>query len=70
MALGEISFVDRFIATNTGPFQLDNLIIISIFMAVIPIALMNLLIGIAVGDIDAIKADSTIRLIALRVGSN
>lgn len=67
MALGELSFVEEFIENNTGPFRVDNLILISVFMIVMPIALMNLLIGVAVGDIDAIKSESAIMLIALRV---
>ena len=70
MALGELDFVERFIDTNTGPFYVDNLLLIGLFMIIMPIALMNLLIGVAVGDIDAIKNDSTFRRIMLRVSDN
>ncbi|XP_067935402.1 transient receptor potential cation channel subfamily A member 1-like isoform X2 [Watersipora subatra] len=67
MALGELSFVDRFVISNTGPFRGDNFVLITIFMVVVPIALVNLLIGVAVGDIDLVKSKATLRFISLNV---
>ncbi|XP_067937028.1 transient receptor potential cation channel subfamily A member 1-like [Watersipora subatra] len=67
MALGELSFVDRFVIGNTGPFYIDNLVLIGLFMVIVPIALMNLMIGIAVGDIASVKSKSAMLLIARRI---
>jgi len=70
MALGETSFVENFIVNNKGPLYYDNLFLIFTFMMGISIALVNLLIGIAVGDIDAIRSASNITLIKLQVITN
>ncbi|KAF6019803.1 hypothetical protein EB796_021893 [Bugula neritina] len=67
MALGETSFVENFIVNNKGPLYYDNLFLIFTFMMGISIALVNLLIGIAVGDIDAIRSASNITLIKLQI---
>lgn len=69
MALGELSYIERALQENAGPFQNDNLILMTLFMILISISLINLLIGVAVGDIDAIKSDANIMVIALRVGT-
>jgi len=67
MALGELNYVDRFVISDTQPFRIDNLIIFTIFMVIVPISLMNLLIGVAVGDIDAIQSQAKMKLVTLRV---
>ena len=67
MALGELSYVERFVTDNNSPLRVDRIILITLFMIVVPIALMNLLIGVAVGDIDAIKNQAEIRLLTNQV---
>lgn len=67
MALGELNYVDRFVTGNTGPLRIDGLVLITLFMVCVPIALMNLLIGVAVGDIEAIKNQAEIRLLTNQV---
>ena len=67
MALGELSYVERFVTDNSSPLGIDSIILITLFMVVVPIALMNLLIGVAVGDIEAIKNQAEIRLLTNQV---
>ena len=67
MALGELSYVERFVTDNSSPLRIDSIILITLFMVVVPIALMNLLIGVAVGDIEAIKNQAEIRLLTNQV---
>ena len=67
MALGELSYVERFVTDNSSPLREDSIILITLFMVVVPIALMNLLIGVAVGDIEAIKNQAEIRLLTNQV---
>ena len=67
MALGELSYVERFVTDNNSPLRVDSIILITLFMIVVPIALMNLLIGVAVGDIEAIKNQAEIRLLTNQV---
>ena len=67
MALGGLNYVDRFVISDIKPFRIDNLIIFTIFMVIVPISLMNLLIGVAVGDIDAIQSQAKMKLVTLRV---
>jgi len=67
MALGGLNYVDRFDISDTEPLRIDNLLIFTIFMVIVPISLMNLLIGVAVGDIDAIQSQAKMKLVSLRV---
>ncbi|XP_052775475.1 transient receptor potential cation channel subfamily A member 1-like [Mya arenaria] len=66
MTLGEIGFVETFVESNNSPFTVDSYIILILFVIVMPIALMNLLIGIAVGDIDKIQKQAYIKRIGLQ----
>ncbi|WAQ95707.1 TRPA1-like protein [Mya arenaria] len=67
MTLGEIGFVETFVESNNSPFTVDSYIILILFVIVMPIALMNLLIGIAVGDIDKIQKQAYIKRIGLQL---
>ena len=51
MTLGEISYVDNFVENNNHPFTIDSYIIVTIFMLVMPIALMNLLVSTVTFDL-------------------
>ncbi|KAL4239818.1 hypothetical protein ACF0H5_000620 [Mactra antiquata] len=66
MTLGEINFVDVYVERDNSPFIIDSYIIVTLFMIVMPIALMNLLIGVAVGDIDKIQKQAYIKRIGLQ----
>jgi hypothetical protein len=44
MTLGEINFVDVYVEQDNSPFTVDAYIIVTLFMIVMPIALMNLLV--------------------------
>ncbi|XP_053379727.1 transient receptor potential cation channel subfamily A member 1-like [Mercenaria mercenaria] len=66
MTLGEINFVDVYVEQDNSPFTADAYIIVTMFMIVMPIALMNLLIGVAVGDIDKIQKQAYIKRIGLQ----
>lgn len=67
MALGELKFLDRMIYSDTRPFVADNLIIMGLFMVMVPISLINLLIGVAVGDIESIRNVATMSQLKLKV---
>ncbi|XP_060576349.1 transient receptor potential cation channel subfamily A member 1-like [Ruditapes philippinarum] len=66
MTLGEINFVDVYVEQDNSPFTVDAYIIVTLFMIIMPIALMNLLIGVAVGDIDKIQKQAYIKRIGLQ----
>lgn len=55
MTLGELNFVDNFVSGLDRTFYYDNLTLFILFAMIMPISLMNLLIGVAVGDIDAVQ---------------
>ena len=46
MTLGEIGFVETFVESDNYPFTIDSYILITLFMIIMPIALMNLLVSI------------------------
>lgn len=67
MTLGEIEFVDNFVEPNLGLFEVDIYILLVIFLFLMPLVLMNLMIGIAVGDIEKIQRNAYLKRIALQV---
>ena len=67
MALGELKFLDRLIYSDIRPFVADNLFIMGLFMIMVPIALINLLIGVAVGDIESIRNMASMNQLKLKV---
>lgn len=44
MMLGEINFIDLFVEADNRPFTADAYILLTVFMILMPIALMNLLV--------------------------
>ena len=58
MLMGEYDFTDNFVETNT--FWLSKVIFV-IFVLDMSIVLMNLVIGLAVNDVDSIKRESNVQ---------
>jgi transient receptor potential cation channel subfamily A protein 1 len=67
MTLGEIEFNDIFLEKNLEPFDFDVRLILFIFLFLMPIVLMNLLIGVAVGDIEKVQRNAYLKRIGLQV---
>ncbi|XP_032598623.1 transient receptor potential cation channel subfamily A member 1 isoform X2 [Drosophila grimshawi] len=70
MMLGELDFV----GTYVNPYYRDQLkvpmtsfLILSVFMVLMPILLMNLLIGLAVGDIESVRRNAQLKRLAMQV---
>lgn len=78
MMLGEIDFLGTYVYpyynyniesdTKTIPFPLPVFAILGLFMILMPILLMNLLIGLAVGDIESVKKNAKLKRLAMQVG--
>ncbi|PAA75698.1 hypothetical protein BOX15_Mlig025935g2 [Macrostomum lignano] len=67
MTVGELDFVTYFISNSYGGMQTGLLVVFVIFVIIMPIGLMNLLVGIAVGDIDGISKEASLKLIDIRI---
>ncbi|CAL4249634.1 unnamed protein product, partial [Meganyctiphanes norvegica] len=75
MMLGEVDFLNSFIypfygVGNRGSvlyFPKTTFAMLLIFMILMPILLMNLLIGLAVGDIESVKKNAQLKRIAMQV---
>ncbi|CAH1957396.1 unnamed protein product [Acanthoscelides obtectus] len=76
MMLGEIDFlgtyVKPFYMTNEEekaflPFPLPAFFVLGLFMVLMPILLMNLLIGLAVGDIESVRRNAQLKRLAMQV---
>jgi len=77
MMVGEFEFDDTFIETigknNTStrkplnPFPAASFVFVTFFLLLMAIILMNLLVGLAVGDIDAIQHNATLKRLAMQV---
>ncbi|XP_048509555.1 transient receptor potential cation channel subfamily A member 1 isoform X2 [Athalia rosae] len=79
MMLGEIDFLGTYVEpyyhrgsardedTKGLPFPLPAFLILSIFMVLMPILLMNLLIGLAVGDIESVRRNAQLKRLAMQV---
>uniref|UniRef100_A0A1I8HFV5 Ion_trans domain-containing protein n=1 Tax=Macrostomum lignano TaxID=282301 RepID=A0A1I8HFV5_9PLAT len=67
MTVGELEFVTYFVTADYGSFQTAVQCVFTAFVVIMPIALMNLLIGIAVGDIEGITRDAELQLLAIKV---
>lgn len=70
MAIGEIKFVDRLIKSDVRPFIYDNYVLFGAFMVMVPIALINLLIGIAIGDIENIRNMANLKQVVMKVSKS
>ncbi|XP_057671401.1 transient receptor potential cation channel subfamily A member 1 isoform X2 [Diorhabda carinulata] len=77
MMLGEIDFLGTYVKpyylTNDGqdrsflPFPIPAFFILGLFMVLMPILLMNLLIGLAVGDIESVRRNAQLKRLAMQV---
>ncbi|KAJ7338916.1 hypothetical protein JRQ81_012818 [Phrynocephalus forsythii] len=70
MMLGDINYRDAFLEpllTRRLPYPLLSFIVLIIFSLLIPILLMNLLIGLAVGDIAEVQKFAALKRIAMQV---
>lgn len=76
MMLGEIDFLGTYVKpyylTNEDeksflPFPLPAFFILGLFMVLMPILLMNLLIGLAVGDIESVRRNAQLKRLAMQV---
>ena len=77
--LGEIDFLGTYIqpyygeniekvkTTLTLPYPIPAFLILGIFMVLMPILLMNLLIGLAVGDIESVRRNAQLKRLAMQV---
>lgn len=73
MMLGELDFVGTYIQPYIKtedqwlPFPIPTFLILCIFMVLMPILLMNLLIGLAVGDIESVRRNAQLKRLAMQV---
>ncbi|XP_047737830.1 transient receptor potential cation channel subfamily A member 1 [Hyalella azteca] len=78
MMLGEIDFLNTFVypyfeasaqpnIERSLPFPNTTFTILVVFMILMPILLMNLLIGLAVGDIESVKKNAQLKRVAMQV---
>lgn len=74
MMLGEIDFVGTYVQPYYKPesdimlpFPMPTFFILGIFMVLMPILLMNLLIGLAVGDIESVRRNAQLKRLAMQV---
>lgn len=76
MMLGEIDFVGTYVQPYYNseteillPFPMPTFFILGLFMVLMPILLMNLLIGLAVGDIESVRRNAQLKRLAMQVKS-
>ncbi|XP_058459841.1 transient receptor potential cation channel subfamily A member 1 isoform X2 [Malaya genurostris] len=70
MMLGEIDFLGTYVQpfyNSELPFPIASYMILSLFMILMPILLMNLLIGLAVGDIESVRRNAQLKRLAMQV---
>ncbi|XP_064641028.1 transient receptor potential cation channel subfamily A member 1-like isoform X2 [Lineus longissimus] len=67
MTLGEINYFDNFAGQNLEPFKTDAYILLVLFIFLMPIMMMNLTVGVAIGDIDSIQKNSYIKRLELQM---
>ncbi|XP_028170510.1 transient receptor potential cation channel subfamily A member 1, partial [Ostrinia furnacalis] len=75
MMLGEIDFVGTYVQPYYNksetdvilPFPMPTFFILALFMVLMPILLMNLLIGLAVGDIESVRRNAQLKRLAMQV---
>ncbi|XP_037299699.1 transient receptor potential cation channel subfamily A member 1 isoform X2 [Manduca sexta] len=74
MMLGELDFVGTYVqpyykadSDTTLPFPVTTFFILGTFMVLMPILLMNLLIGLAVGDIESVRRNAQLKRLAMQV---
>lgn len=76
MMLGEIDFLGTYVQPFylkadkrclSLPFPIPAFLILGLFMVLMPILLMNLLIGLAVGDIESVRRNAQLKRLAMQV---
>nr|XP_022316863.1 transient receptor potential cation channel subfamily A member 1-like [Crassostrea virginica] len=67
MTLGELNFFDEYFKDGKQSFYMDNYIVFLLFFFIVSISMMNLLIGVAVGDIDAVKKTAFRERMAIQI---
>jgi len=79
MMLGEIDLLGTYIQplyaeddgengqARTIPYPVPVFLMLGVFMVLMPILLMNLLIGLAVGDIESVRRDAQLKRLAMQV---
>ncbi|KPJ00566.1 Transient receptor potential cation channel subfamily A member 1 [Papilio xuthus] len=74
MMLGELDFLGTYVHTYyrsdsdaSLPFPMATFFILGLFMVLMPILLMNLLIGLAVGDIESVRRNAQLKRLAMQV---
>lgn len=76
MMLGEIDFLGTYVQpyyhpmdddVRRLPYPIPAFLILGIFMVLMPILLMNLLIGLAVGDIESVRRNAQLKRLAMQV---
>lgn len=70
MMLGEMDFVGTYVQPfyiGELPFPIPAFVIVCLFMILMPILLMNLLIGLAVGDIESVRRNAQLKRLAMQV---
>ncbi|XP_037045285.1 transient receptor potential cation channel subfamily A member 1 isoform X3 [Bradysia coprophila] len=70
MMLGEMDFVGTYVQpfyTNELTFPIPTFLLLCLFMILMPILLMNLLIGLAVGDIESVRRNAQLKRLAMQV---
>lgn len=68
MMLGELDYERSYLDTmQTQHFSTTNLIILLLFAIIMPILLMNLLVGLAIGDLMQIQQNARLKRLATQV---
>jgi transient receptor potential cation channel subfamily A protein 1 len=68
--LGELDFDRAYIQTSDEQhFPIINLIMLLLFAVIMPILLMNLLVGLAIGDLMQIQQNARLKRLAMQVFS-
>ncbi|GAB0086812.1 transient receptor potential cation channel subfamily A member 1 [Sergentomyia squamirostris] len=70
MMLGEMDFVGTYVQPfhrKELPYPIPAFVILCLFMILMPILLMNLLIGLAVGDIESVRRNAQLKRLAMQV---
>ena len=68
MMLGELDYERAYVeATNEQHFSYINLIMLLCFIVIMPILLMNLLVGLAIGDLMQIQQNARLKRLAMQV---
>lgn len=68
MMLGELNYDRVYLETsNEQHFSITNFIILLLFTIIMPILLMNLLVGLAIGDLMQIQQNARLKRLAMQV---